>query len=136
MPVPLISAPAAGSLLKTVAGRFKTPAHKRAAKEVQTLLPRALAGDPTAIARLQQGSQFAATSKAKAVFKAALDRVRAAGVVASQMGAPLPAPLPLEAQQLPGAEPQPAPADKDGATKGMPWGLILVVVIALFLLKG
>lgn len=134
MPAPLVPvALATGKkAVHFVSSLTKTPAHKRAAKEVQSLLPRALAGDPTAIARLQEGSQFAATSKAKAVFKAALDKVRAAGVVASQLAAPPPAPLPMGTQSPPGAEPDAPPTD---SKKGIPWPLIFITLGLVYLVK-
>jgi len=133
MPAPLIpvALATAKKAVSFVSRLTKTPAHKRAAKEVQSLLPRALAGDPIAIARLQQGAQFAGTNKAKAIFQAALDRVRAAGVITSQLAAPPPAPLPMGTPSPPGSEPDAPPTD---SKKGIPWPLVFLGLGLVYLL--
>ncbi len=66
--------PGIGGRLKKA---FRTPAHKRAERDIPGLVARAQQGDESAIAALQHGATSSATSKSKSIFARALSQIGA-----------------------------------------------------------
>lgn len=109
---PAVVGVASGAVKLATGGRvlgvsFKTPAHKRAAKEAPALYQRAIAGDNAALVELERLSRQAATSKAKAIFRQWYDKAIAAG--AGKVQATAPAPAPGQPAIAPPAAPAPPP---------------------------
>lgn len=106
------AAPIAIGVGRRVKKIFKKPAHKVAEEKVRSLVPAALAGDAAALAALEHGAIYAATTRAKNVYRAALARVKAEMAKRPQLapGVPLPAGVP-GAPGLPPLFPPAAPAE-------------------------